>query len=122
PALANLEAILGQAIAGSMQDEVNFMQIIENSKRVVGGRGQGGKFDQAKEVHSNITRRRARSFTTRGYSMGTLCILSSTRYKNDFLDQRIDEVRTHKLPNIVTLRRKQYEVVPQERFKGPKFK
>src|SRR5206468_5206628 len=35
--------------------------------------------------------------------------------------QRIDEVRTHNLPNIVTLRRKQYEVVPQERFKGPKF-
>lgn len=121
PALANLEAILGQAIAGSMQDEVNFMRIIENSKQVAGARGKGGHYDQAREVYDNIARRQGRSFTTRGYDMGVLCVLSSTRYKSDFLDQRIEEVKKHNLQNILVLRRKQYEVVPQDRFKGPKF-
>lgn len=121
PALANLEAILGQAIAGSMQDEVNFMRIIENSKQVAGARGKGGHFDQAREVYDNIARRQGRSFTTRGYDIGVLCVLSSTRYKSDFLDQRIDEVKKHNLQGILVLRRKQYEVVPQDRFTGEKF-
>ncbi len=121
PALANIEAILGQAIAGSMLDEVNFMRIIENSKQTAGSRGKGGLYDQATDVYTNITRRRQRSFQTKGYSMGVLCILSSTRYKNDFLDKRMDEVAKHNLSNILCLRRKQYEVVPQERFSGVKF-
>jgi len=121
PALANIEAILGQAIAGSMLDEVNFMRIIENSKQAVGSRGGGGKFDQAREVYDNIARRQGRSFTTRGYTLGVLCILSSTRYKSDFLDQRMDEVKKHNLQGILCLRRKQYEVVPQDRFSGEKF-
>lgn len=121
PALANLDAILGQAIAACMLDEVNFMRVIDNSKQVAGSRGKGGLYDQATEVHTNITRRRQRSFQTRGYSMGALCILSSTRYKNDFLDRRIDEVQKHAVPNVLPLRRKQYEVVPQDRFCGEKF-
>jgi hypothetical protein len=121
PALANVEALLGQAIAGAMLDEANFMRVIENSKQVAGARGKGGYFDQAKEVYTNLTRRRQRSFQTRGYSLGCVITLSSTRYKNDFLDQRIDEVRKHSLPNIVTMRRKQYEVVPQDRFSGGRF-
>lgn len=122
PALANLDAILGQAIAGCMLDEVNFMRVIQNSTQVAGTRGQGGKFDQAKEIYTNITRRRQRSFQTKSYSMGVLCVLSSTRYKNDFLDQRMRQVREYGLANILPIRRKQYEVLPQERFSGETFR
>lgn len=119
PALANLQAILGQAVCGCLLDEVNFMAIVENSKLVPGLNGLGGKYDQAEQVYYNISRRRKRSFTTKGVSIGTLCIVSSTRYKGDFLDRRIAEVRKHEEPNILTFRRKQYEVNP--RFTDGKF-
>lgn len=122
PALANIDSILGQAIPGGIVDEVNFMKLIQNSTQVAGPRGQGGTFDQAREIYTNLTRRRQRSFQTKGYSFGVLCFLSSTRYKNDFLDQRMREVVEFDLPNITVIRRKQYEVVPQDRFSGEKFR
>lgn len=91
PAQASLQAILGQAVCGAILDEVNFMQIIEESKQVAGPQGLGGRYDQAEVVWSNITRRRARSFTTLGPSFGCISAVSSTRYKDDFLDRKIDE-------------------------------
>lgn len=119
PALASLQSLLGQAVIGGILDEVNFMAIVENSKLVAGANGQGGRYDQAEEVYYNIARRRKRSYTTRGLSMGTLCVASSTRYKGDFLDRRIDEVRKFNEPNVRTFRRRQYEVNP--RFADGKF-
>lgn len=122
PALASLQAMVGQAIPGGILDEVNFMSIVENSKQVPGATGLGGKYDQAEIIYRNIARRRKRSFLTRGYSIGCLCVVSSTRYKGDFLDRRIDEVREFSESNILTLRRKQYEVAPAGRYSGAKFK
>ncbi len=112
PALAQLSSMLGQAVCGALLDEVNFMSIIETSKKVPGLSGHGGRFDQAEEIYYNISRRRKRSFGTHGISVGTLCIVSSTRYNNDFLDRRIEEVRRFEEPNIRVFRRKQYEVNP----------
>lgn len=122
PALASLQAMVGQAIPGAILDEVNFMQIIEASKQVAGPNGLGGHFDQAEVVYRNISRRRKRSFLTKGVSIGCVCCVSSTRYKGDFLDRRIDEVEEYQEKNILTLRRKQYEVAPQDRYSGKKFR
>jgi hypothetical protein len=122
PAMANLQALVGQAIPGGILDEVNFMSIIEKSKQVAGAAGLGGHYDQAETVYRNISRRRKRSFLTKAYSMGTLCVVSSTRYKGDFLDRRIDEVRQFGEQNIVALRRKQYEVAPPGRYSGETFR
>ena len=128
PASAALQSIVGQAIPGGILDEVNFMHIIEESKQVAGPAGLGGHYDQAEIVYRNISRRRKRSFTTRGVSIGCLCVISSTRYIGDFLDRRIDEVEAFKEPNIFVARRKQYDVNPlYERepngsFKGGTFK
>lgn len=120
PAAASLQAILGQAVAGAILDEVNFMQIVENSKTVAGPQGLGGYFDQAEIIYSNIERRRTRSFTTKGVSIGSLCVVSSTRYKNDFLDRKIDEMNSiyEEEPDgtpktFLTFRHKQYEVNPR---------
>lgn len=121
PAAASLQSMVGQAIPGGILDEVNFMSIVENSKQVPGATGMGGHFDQADVVYTNMSRRRKRSFLTKGYSMGCLCVVSSTRYKDDFLDRRIDEVRRFDEKNVVALRRKQYEVAPPERYSGEKF-
>lgn len=126
PAAASLQALLGQAIAGAVLDETNFMQIVEASKQVPGDQGMGGHFDQAEVVFSNIERRRVRSFTTKGVSIGSILAVSSTRYKNDFLDRKIDEMErvyeeepegTPK--DFLVFRHKQYEVNP--RFVNGKY-
>lgn len=120
PALAAVESMVGQAIAGGMIDEANFMNVVVNSKRVAGPRGQGGTFDQAEESYRNITRRRKSRFATKGMSIGTLCTLSSTRYKDDFMDRRQREVREFKEQNVHIFRRKQYEVQPK--YQDPELK
>lgn len=113
PALASLQSILGQAVCGALLDEVNFMTIVEASKKVPGPAGMGGRFDQAEEIYSNISRRRKRSFTTKGISIGCICVASSTRYKDDFLDRRIDQARALGETNVLPFRHAQYEVNPK---------
>lgn len=130
PALAALNSMVGQAVIGGILDEVNFMARVENSKQVAGARGLGGVYDQAKEIYFNITRRRTSRFPSKnGISIGNICVISSTRYKGDFLDQRIDEMAELRekgedeiARHIATFRRKRYEVVPAEDYSGKKFK
>jgi hypothetical protein len=121
PALANVKALLGQAIIGGILDEVNFMEVVEFSTRVSGPRGDGGKFDQAEEVYTTITRRRNSRYLTRGFSVGSFCVISSTRYRGDFLDRRMREAERNQETGVVSYRKKQYEVVPQDRFSGETF-
>lgn len=113
PSAASLQALVGQAIFAALLDEVNFMAIVENSKTIPGPNGLGGKFDQAEQTYYNISRRRKRSFITKGPSIGCLCVSSSTRYKGDFLDRRIDEVQKYEEAGIVVRRHKQYDVNPK---------
>lgn len=112
PALAQLNAMVGQAIIGGIIDEVNFMAVVENSKNVPGSRGQGGHYDQAEIIHSNITRRRKGRFQTPALSIGALSVLSSTRYRGDFLDKRQASIKENNEKNVVMRRRAQYEVQP----------
>lgn len=130
PALAALNSMVGQAVIGGILDEVNFMARVENSKQVSGPRGLGGVYDQAEQVYFNITRRRTSRFPSKnGVSIGNICVISSTRYKGDFLDRRIDEMEELNRvgddeisKHIATFRRKRYEVVPEEDYSGKKFK
>lgn len=110
PALASIQSMVGQAVIGGLLDEVNFMAVVEQSKLVPGPSGQGGKYDQAEEAYRNIIRRRKGRFTTRGVSFGTICVSSSTRYKDDFMDRRMREVVETEQKNIYVFRRKQYEM------------
>jgi hypothetical protein len=119
PGLASVQALVGQAIPSAILDEINFMQIIEASKQVPGANGMGGRYDQAEVVYTNISRRRKRSFLTKGPSLGVLWVGSSTRYKGDFLDRRIEEVQEFGEKNITVMRKKQYEARP-ERYSGEK--
>ncbi len=122
PELANVQAILGQAVAGGILDEANFMTVVPQSTRVPGPRGDGGRFDQAEDVYRGLSRRRKSRFTTQSLSLGSLCVISSTRYRGDFLDRRIREVDELAEQDVVVVRHKQYEVVPQDRFSGETFR
>ncbi len=122
PALAAVNNIVGQAIVSAILDEVNFMAVVEDSKQVVGARGQGGKYDQAQIVYNNITRRRKSRFITKGPSPGIISVLSSVRYLGDFMDRRVKEIKEHDEQNIKVMTRAQYEAQPQEDYSGEKFK
>jgi hypothetical protein len=113
PASGNEQSILGRAVIGGILDEVNFMDVVEHSKRVAGTRGAGGRYDQASVLYEAMSRRRKSRYITSGISVGTVCVISSTRYKDDFLDRRIREVEEHDQQNVVVIRRKQYEVNPK---------
>lgn len=126
PALANLTKMVGQAIVSCILDEVNFMAVVQDSKQVVGARGQGGIYDQAEIVYNNIVRRRKGRMTTDGPDPGTLSVLSSTRYLGDFMDRRVKEAEENaelhsEGGDVHIMRRKQYEAQPDGN-KGPKIR
>ncbi len=122
PATANIQAILGQAVIGGILDEVNFMTVVEQSRRVPGPRGLGGRYDQAEEICRSTSRRRKSRFLTQGISLGCLCVISSTRYRDDFLDRRMAEAREHDEAGVVQIRHKQYEVQSPETYCGETFR
>jgi hypothetical protein len=122
PAPANVEHLLGQAIPGAVLDEVNFLRIVERSKRVPGPRGLGGYYDQAEELYRELSQRRRSRFAGNGVSIGCIVVSSSARYQNDFLDRRIQEVEATGAQNVVITRHKRYDIVPQDRYCGETFR
>lgn len=126
PALAVVQSMVGQAIISGILDEVNFMNVVEHSSTVMDGAAMGGRFDQAEVAHSTMTRRRKGRFISRGPVPGCVAVLSSTRYKDDFLDRRIASAErngeTKPGEGVKVYRRKQYEVQPQERYSGETFR
>lgn len=122
PLIADQKTILGQAVLGGIIDEVNYMEIIKNSTRVAGPRGQGGHFDQAGEIYREIVQRRKSRFLNAPISIGCIFAISSTRYPNDFLEQRIREAVELDLPNVVVRQHKRYDVEPAHNYSGETFR
>lgn len=113
PVLAQINSLVGQAVIGGIVDEANFMAVVEKSSKVVGTDGTGGHFDQAEVVYTNMVRRRKSRFTSRGPSPGAIMAISSTAYKGDFIDRRIEEIETRQPPRSIVVTHKQYEVKPE---------
>lgn len=122
PGGSDADAILGEAIIGGIIDEINFMNVVLKSKRAEVTTGRAGVFDQAQVVHSAVTRRKKGRFTFQGPTIGIVCTSSSTRYKGDFTDKRKAQAIHHNEKRVYIYDRPQYEVVPQDRFCGEKFK
>jgi hypothetical protein len=53
---------------------------------------------------------------------GVICISAQTRYKGDFTDRRVEQIRKNKEKGVIWFREARYEVMPQEKFCGDKFK
>jgi hypothetical protein len=122
PGGSDADAILGEAIIGGIIDEINFMNIVLKSKRAEVTSGRAGVFDQAQSIHDAMTKRKKGRFTSQGPMIGVVCTSSSTRFKGDFTDKRIEQVVNHKEKNVFVYRKAQYEVVPATRFCGEKFR
>lgn len=86
--VAGLEtAAIGQNVIGGVIDEINFLQVVEQSKKSV----DGNAYDQAQANYNAIARRRESRFMTQGYLAGMLCLISSKRYPGQFTDRKEEE-------------------------------
>jgi len=120
---SDADAILGEAIIGGAVDEVNFMQVVEQSKRAeVSEGGRGGRYDQAQNLHDTLTRRRKGRFMYNGPQIGIITLSSSTRYRNDFTDRRKKQIEDNDIKTAYIFNKAQYEVWPQDRYSGEKFR
>lgn len=76
-------------VIGGLLDEVNFMQRIEKSKS--SNAGDDGSYDQAKALYLTLSKRRRSRFMHRGKLPGTLFLVSSSRYPDDFTEVKAAE-------------------------------
>jgi hypothetical protein len=116
------DSILGEAIIGGIIDEINFMNIVLRSKKAEVTSGRAGMYDQAEQVFTTMHRRKRGRFTRPGPMIGLVIPSSSTRYRGDFTDKRKKFVIQQKISSEYVYDRKQYDVVPSERFSGKTFR
>lgn len=119
-------ATIGQNVISGIIDELNYMAIIEKSRKVVGGGGvSAGIFNQAIEVYNSIARRRVSRFMQQGVLPGILCLVSSSKYPGQFTDKKIEEAEKQKSEKgrstIYVYRRAVWDIKPwqfsKERFR-----
>ena len=82
-------AAIGQNVIGGILDELNFMEVVQNSKQSK----DGGMHDQAVKNYNSIARRRESRFMQLGMLPGMLCLVSSRNYPGQFTDKKEDEAR-----------------------------
>lgn len=116
-ASANVNSLIGHAVMSGAIDEINFFARVEKSKQTP----DGGTFDQADLVHKTLLNRRESRFTSHGPNPGTICISAQTKYKGDFTDRRMEQIRKNNEKNVLYYREKRYEVVPPERLTKETF-
>lgn len=84
PVTGKVTATIGQNVYGGLIDEVNFMEVIDKSKRT----SDAGTYDQADELYNSISMRRKSRFMSKGEMPGVLCIVSSRNYPGQFTDKK----------------------------------
>lgn len=78
-------------VIGGMLDEVNFMERIKQSKNA--NADETGEYDQAKTLYLTLSKRRRSRFMNRGKLPGTLFLVSSSRYPDDFTETKAAEAQ-----------------------------
>lgn len=116
-------AAIGQNVIGGLIDEINFFQLVQQSKRAMAGETL---YDQAQQNYNAIVRRRESRFMERGELPGLLCLVSSTRYPGQFTDrkekQARDEIAKTGKTRIFVYNKRVWEVRPDETFTGKFFR
>jgi len=89
-------SILGLNIFGACIDEVNFFPVVMKSQ-VREARFSKGILEQAKNLYKALSRRIESRFLARGGMLpGKLLLLSSSRYPDDFTEEKIKEAQEDK--------------------------
>jgi hypothetical protein len=112
-------ATIGENVFGGMIDEINFMALVEQSKKSE----SDGTYDQAKALYNSISKRRKSRFGMSGRLPGLLCCVSSRKYPGQFTDlkeeERLTQLRETGKTDIFLYDKRVWEVkegFPQEKF------
>jgi hypothetical protein len=111
---------LGYNVKGGIVDEANFLEVTEGGKK---SQSAAGKYDAAKEMHDAIMSRMRSRFISpiTGLLDGMLFMISSSRYPDDFLEQKIKEhLKLGEKSHIFFRRRTLWEAKPKWYFSGIK--
>lgn len=108
-------ATIGQNVIGGLIDELNYMSVVEKSKRAV----DAGVYDQAVEVYNSIARRRKSRYMKQGKLPGILCLVSSKKYPGQFTDQKMEEAKTD--PTIYIYDKRVWDIKPDS-YSKEKFR
>ena len=121
PFAAYGKKVLGKDVIGGIVDELNFMSLVENSKRT----RAKSEFDQAKEIYTTLARRLKSRFDAEEESVpACICLVSSKSHPGDFTETREEEARNEnaeraeqgKRPLTFIFDKPQWEVKPNKRF------
>lgn len=97
PISGEATAAIGQNVIGGILDEVNFMKVVEKSKKT----RDNEVYDQAiKNYNSIAARRKSRFMKMGGFIPGMLCLVSSRNYPGQFTDIKEREALTDKQIHI----------------------
>ena len=107
---------IGKNIVGGLMDEVNFGQIVKQSKRSL----EGGEYNQTLTIYNGLARRRKTRFMSAGKMPGILCLVSSKRYPGEFTDVKIEEAKSD--PSIYIYDKRVWDVKPKGTFSDKMFK
>ena len=114
PVIGHDQGAIGQNVIGGILDEINFMSVVENSKKST----SGGMYDQALQNYNSIASRRQSRFMQLGHLPGMLCLVSSRNYPGQFTDRKEEEAKTN--PRIYIYDKRLWDLRP-ERFSGETF-
>lgn len=89
PVSSSTTGAISMNVIGGVLDEVNFMQKVSKSKNTAAE--ADGEFNQAKELYLALSKRRRSRFMQRGKLPGTLFLVSSSRYPDDFTEVKAAE-------------------------------
>lgn len=103
-------AAIGENVIGGLIDELNYMDVVEKSKRTI----DGGTYNQAIAVYESIARRRKSRFHQIGKTPGLLCLVSSRRYPGQFTDTKEEEAKSD--PTIYVYDKRVWDVKPDGTF------
>lgn len=116
PTAAGNTTVIGQNVIGGLIDELNYMEIVDDSKRSI----DGGTYDQAVETYNAMARRRKSRFVNVKGLAGILCLVSSRRYPGQFTDTKEEEAKTD--PTIYVYDKRVWDVKPEGTFSDERFR
>lgn len=112
PGTGQAASALGYDLLGGIVDETNYLEYVERSKRQTGD--QEHLYDAAEDMYRHVLGRMEGRFMFGG-KLPVECLLtliSSHRYKNDFLDRKIKECREGKNQRAMYRWRSLWEAKP----------
>lgn len=121
PVGADIDSILGEAVFSAIIDEINFMQIVQNSRRAEVKGGRSSTYNQAEDIYRKTTRRKAGRFTRPGPNVGVISTMSSTLYPGEFTEKLEKQIHDQNLHHIYVYNKAQYEVRPSDNYSGEIF-